>query len=286
MLKKFIIEMLEDFGKLSRFRIFLLCLLLVLALGNIDWATGYELSFAIFYLVPIALTAWFVGQESMCFIALTSTIVWLWADLISGHSYSNPLIPSWNASMRLLIFLVIGFSFVKIKSLWQSEKDLARTDYLTGVHNSRYFYELIDMELGRARRFKRPLALAYLDIDDFKKVNDTLSHQEGDRILAQVARTLHKHVRSTDVVARIGGDEFVILFSETSAEQVRVPVERMLEQLKALAQQGGSGISFSIGVVNVQDIPNSAAPIIRKADQLMYAAKEQGKNLVKYGTLS
>ena len=97
----------------------------------------------------------------------------------------------------------------------------SRSDPLTGVANSRVFLELLKREIARARRYKRPLTLAYLDLDNFKSVNDILGHAMGDKVLQTVVSTVNANIRVTDVVGRLGGDEFVLLLPETDMQGAR-----------------------------------------------------------------
>jgi diguanylate cyclase (GGDEF)-like protein len=103
----------------------------------------------------------------------------------------------------------------ELRSAMEREKEAARTDSLTGAMNSRAFGELATAELHRARRYERPFTIAYVDIDDFKAVNDRFGHSSGDTLLRLVAETMKHNSRAVDVIARVGGDEFVILFPET-----------------------------------------------------------------------
>lgn len=98
---------------------------------------------------------------------------------------------------------------------------MAREDFLTGVLNSRAFYEMAQVEMARAARQDSPLSLAYIDLDDFKEVNDTLGHSTGDRVLQAVAATIMEDIRLTDAVARLGGDEFAILLSGSDRKPLR-----------------------------------------------------------------
>jgi predicted signal transduction protein with EAL and GGDEF domain len=191
--------------------------LLVLFIGYIDYFTGYEISFSIFYVFPIVLIAWFAGRLYAVFISILSAAIWLSADLLSGHSYSHYTIPLWNSIMRLGFFLTFTYLLTTIKRLLEHKTDLSQKDSLTGVANGRYFTELANIEINRPVRFNHPLTIAYIDIDNFKQVNDVSGHSTGDRLLNSVAETIKKNIRSIDIVARLGGDEFSILMPEAGA---------------------------------------------------------------------
>jgi diguanylate cyclase (GGDEF)-like protein len=115
------------------------------------------------------------------------------------------------------MFLVVVVVLSSLRGAWEREKIHARTDSLTGVSNARAFFEVAAVELARARRYQRPFTIAYLDLDNFKQVNDRFGHEVGDDLLQIVARTLREGSRASDFVARMGGDEFVVLL-ETLGE--------------------------------------------------------------------
>jgi len=148
-------------------------------------------------------------------ISIASAITWLIADFTSGHIYSHSAIPYWNMSVRLGTFLIITFLLSTLKSALEHEKELARTDSLTGIANRRYFIELANMEINRACRYKHPFTIVHIDLDNLKAVNDRFGHSTGDTVLRLVVNTIQNNIRATDIVARLGGDEFVILLPET-----------------------------------------------------------------------
>ncbi len=272
---------LEYISKIPKTFITVFGVLFVVILGIVDHLTGYEISFSIFYLLPIAIISWFVGKLPGVTISVLSSITWLLADLTSGHIYSQFVIPLWNSIMRLGFFLVVTFSVSTIKKLLQKEKELARLDFLTGVANSRAFYELAGIEINKAIRTKRPFTFAYIDIDNFKQVNDTLGHSAGDKLLYSVAETIKLNVRSIDIVSRLGGDEFAILMPETEGKQAEIAVNRVQKYLLEIVQQNKWPVTFSIGVVTCYE-PCKMDELVKEADNLMYSAKENGKNSVKY----
>ena len=194
---------------------------LIGAIGLLDFVTGYELAFSLFYVIPISLATWLIGRRQGIIASLASAFVWLWADVAPGNFYSHLLIPIWNTLLRLSFFIIIALLLSALKNAMEREKELARTDYLTGAVISRAFFELVQMEIDRSQRYKHPFTIVYIDLDNFKTVNDQFGHLIGDQVLRTVVSHAKKHLRKTDVIARLGGDEFALLLPETSQESAR-----------------------------------------------------------------
>ncbi len=163
-----------------------------------------------------------------------------------------------------------------------NEKSLSRSDHLTHLANRRAFEESLDMECKRSRRYKRPITLVYMDLDDFKKVNDGRGHQTGDLVLAAVAEALRSNLRATDTVARLGGDEFAILLPETDAQTAPVIMKKLNAVLQRLVQGTNWPIGFSFGVVSFPTPLNSPEAMLDLADKLMYEAKHSGKGITLF----
>ncbi|MCX5905969.1 MAG: diguanylate cyclase, partial [Deltaproteobacteria bacterium] len=247
--------------------------------------TGPEIAFSIFYLLPVMLCAWFVDRRWAIFTSLASAVVWFIADVSCRESDLLSWVLYWNALVRFGFFVTTAHIVSSLKQSLISETNLARTDYLTGVTNLRYFYELAETELKRARRFNHPLTLAYLDIDNFKLVNDRLGHAAGNELLQRVAGTIRSHIRTIDILARVGGDEFVILFPQTGAGTAQSAIQRIQAKLGNLPQAYPWPITFSIGVFTCLTASDSVDAMVSQADRLMYAVKLAGKNSAKFEVL-
>jgi diguanylate cyclase (GGDEF)-like protein/putative nucleotidyltransferase with HDIG domain len=153
----------------------------------------------------------------------------------------------------------------------------ASTDPLTGLLNHRAFHERLRDELSRARRHDRPLALALLDIDHFKSINDSLGHERGDAVLAAVAAHLADSARAEDVLARLGGDEFAVLMPETTEHDALAAVERTRRAIAAIELEGGLTVSASAGVCGVEHALDADA-LVRLADGALYWSKAHGRD--------
>jgi diguanylate cyclase (GGDEF)-like protein len=163
-----------------------------------------------------------------------------------------------------------------------NHKALSRTDPLTAIHNRRAFYDLAEMELNKARRYQNPLSVLYVDIDNFKQVNDCLGHHTGDTLLRSAAKMIKRNIRAIDVIGRFGGDEFVILLAQTGAESVAPVARKLKEKLFNLMQENSWPVTFSIGAVTFENPPESVEQLIIAADRQMYNAKKNGKNRIHY----
>ncbi|MDQ3805871.1 MAG: GGDEF domain-containing protein, partial [Acidobacteriota bacterium] len=199
-------------------------LLLVILLGALDYLNGPDMSFHVFYAAPVLLAAWYVGRGAGRVMCAAAGLSWFAVAYATSDHFAHPLIAFWNAAAHLGFMLILARVASAFKSSLAHEREMARTDYLTGATNGRSFVELAAAEISRARRHGHPFSVAYMDVDNFKLVNDRLGHSAGDRLLKTVADTLKQDVRDIDVVARLGGDEFAVLLPETDAEAARTAV--------------------------------------------------------------
>lgn len=165
----------------------------------------------------------------------------------------------------------------------QELQELAITDNLTGLYNSRHFFEQLQVEISRAHRYRRALALILLDLDGFKRVNDTHGHIEGDRVLARFGQIVRSVLRESDSAYRYGGDEFIILLPEAGVNQGVIVGERIRAalELERFPTQSGKDILLtgSVGVTEYKSGEKVSA-LIGRADEAMYASKRQGHNRV------
>jgi len=158
----------------------------------------------------------------------------------------------------------------------------ATHDGLTKLTNYQRFQEILDEEMYRAKRYKMPLALLMVDLDHFKKINDTFGHLAGDYVLREVAELLQKSMRKSDTTARYGGEEFAILLPETPQEGAFILAERLRDKLASMTFNYGEQTIFatmSIGIAEYSPKTDSSnADLIKKADRALYRAKESGRN--------
>ena len=198
----------------------------------------------------------------------------LWLELI------YPLI----FSIAAFTLAYIGKYLVKSRDFEQQYK-LATTDGLTELYNHRYFQEQIRMQVEQAKRYNNNFSLIIIDIDFFKKFNDTFGHQSGDAVLRQVAQTLKKNVRATDIVCRYGGEEMSIILPNTIKEEAYTTAEKICSRVAGrkfkLVGDKETNVTISLGVSTYPFDGDTAQKIIEAADKKLYEAKNNGRNQVK-----
>ena len=257
---------------------------LIVVIGCIDFLIGYEIGLSVFYVVPIALITWFTSRWFGVAASFASALVWFSADVVSREPYLHPLILVWNTLIRFAFFVIITFLLSALRRATQRERELARFDYLTGAANPRFFYQLAQLEIDRLQRYRHPFTLAYIDLDNFKTVNDQLGHATGDQVLRTVVSSVKKNIRKTDSVARLGGDEFALLLPETNQEFACVVLSKIQEDILGEMRINNWPVTVSVGVLTCSVAPPSTDALVSMADDLMYSVKRDGKNGVKYST--
>ncbi len=275
----------RQLDRVHRTTVFSLAVLGVVVVGAADYATGYEISMAVFYLLPVALASWYCGRWPGCAISTMSCISWYCADIADGHPYSHPAIPAWNAVVRLGFFLITAMLVGLLRESYLNQRHLARTDGLTELFSRRVFEDRLGHDLALALRRKTELTLAYVDLDDFKSVNDTFGHAQGDQVLRATGRVLRESSRETDTVARLGGDEFALILPDTDERGARQVITHLFERLAKTFADESLDITCSIGVVTLRDPTMATEQAIAAADALMYEAKGGGKGRVLFRVL-
>jgi diguanylate cyclase (GGDEF)-like protein len=254
----------------------------VIILGIIDYFTGYEVSFSLFYLIPIFTVVWFTNGRMGLLLSSASALVWFIADYSAGLSYSHPSVYIWNTIIRMGFFSVVSILGSNLKKSYKLNQELARSDYVTGAVSIRYFYELAQIEISRFQRYHRSFALAYIDLDDFKSINDRLGHSVGDKVLRVVTNSIRQQIRPSDTLARLGGDEFALLMPETNEDAAKLVISRLHSSLANEMLKNGWMVTFSVGVVICNETPKSVDDIVKIADDTMYSVKSTSKNGVNY----
>jgi diguanylate cyclase len=261
------------------------------AVGYLDYRTGPNVSMAILYVILVLAAAWWLGRGPALLAGLTAGAAWFEAEFFGRAEPRADLI--WNAATRLVMLVAMAAMVVRIRSdrlrlfevnerlatLLSGAEHLARTDALTGLPNRRAFLERLADELARARRSESPVCVAYLDVDNFKRLNDQSGHLAGDEYLRAVAQTIRSTVRANDVSARLGGDEFAVLFTDARREAVEALAHRLLAQLQTLGSQHPDlELGASVGMAWFDKPPAGPEELLQRADHAMYEAKTAGKH--------
>jgi diguanylate cyclase (GGDEF)-like protein len=275
-------EIVTRLEKLSKISWVIIGFLLIFVIGLIDYLTGFELAFSFFYVLPISLVAWFADRRIGLIASFVSAIIWFLADIYSGQIYSQPVIYYWNTAIRLAFFIIVTLLLTGLKKALEHEKNLSRSDSLTGAISSNYFYDLLQIEIDRSQRYQHPYTVAYFDLDNFKAVNDQFGHSEGDRVLCTIVNLTREKLRKTDIIARLGGDEFVILFPETDPSTAQMAISKIHQSLLTEMKKNNWPVTFSIGVITFLVSPGTTNELIKKTDSLMYSVKNNGKNSISY----
>jgi diguanylate cyclase (GGDEF)-like protein len=257
-------------------------LLLVALVGYLDYVTGFEVSISFLYLVPISLVTWYVNSRAGYLVTFISTSTWILSNWAAGETYTREIFRYWNASTRLVVFILVIWLLQEFKRALAHERMLSQTDHLTGIANNREFYRQIQAELRRASRAKRPISLAYIDLDGFKPVNDRLGHRSGDALLRTVAKIFQSTIRRTDTAARLGGDEFAILLPNTGQAGAQCIMQRLQTAFLKRMEGAQTNVTLSAGVITFTHLPDSVDEMIHQADALMYKAKAGGKNEILF----
>jgi len=271
-----------------------------------------ELSWAVFIQQPYEAVYWslgrmrrlsiFVGALSLCFAVLLAFLISRYITRsIAKLTHGVRQVANRNFTFKVDIHSKneigeLADTFNQMvdqlnshrKDLEEKQKELellARTDALTGLNNHRHFMDQLSREIKQAARNNSPLSVMILDLDDFKRVNDTYGHLIGDRVLSTLAELIKKHVRSTDIAARYGGDEFCVALPNTTAPGARVLAKKLCEEIAEVVFSADGEAVFhitcSIGLAQFhRDMKNSLV-ILKFADQALYKAKSAGRNIVK-----
>lgn len=253
---------------------------LVLALFVFSIYFSKAIFLELFYIFPITMASWYGSKKSGLILAMVSTLLLLFLralnegfDIFVLLNYSLPC----AISFSFLAILITNFRIVH-----RIEIAAADTDSLTNINNSRSFYVELANELVRSSRYSHVFSLAYLDIDNFKRVNDARGHGEGDNLLIEVANSLTESLRKTDIIARIGGDEFACLLPETGQEEAKAAFLKASELLESRMSKSSWPVTFSVGLVTFETIPVDIKEVMKVADELMYSVKNSIKDNISY----
>ncbi len=247
-----------------------------------DYLTSYELSLSSLYVLVMLAVSWFCGVWWGSLFACLAVFARMQIGLALGHNFSEAVYFYISNGNRLFAYLVITSLASKLRTLYERANSAARVDYLTGLANRMGFHERVAVELARHRRTRGIFAVAYIDCDHFKVINDGLGHSEGDRVLQIVGGALKSNLRATDIVARLGGDEFAVVFPQTGEIEALGAIKKLKQTLDSAMTKHDWPITFSIGIGIYPSVPENVDHVISFSDKLMYRVKALGKNKVMH----
>jgi diguanylate cyclase (GGDEF)-like protein len=246
----------------------------LILISGLDYVTGLDYSFSLFYYLIVAGAALVLGRWLGFGVAVVTVVLWTGVSLANGVHYHQVWGLVWAVATRLATLVLLIVLVRTLQDLALELGHLAQRDPLTHALNRRTFDELLDREIRTARRYGRPLTLAYFDVDDFKKINDRNGHAQGDRVLRSVASSIQERIRPEDVLARMGGDEFVLLLPDLGYEAAGAALGRIFDGLTA----GLPGHpTLSIGALTFDHPPEDPLDLVHQVDRLLYEVKRSGK---------
>lgn len=250
----------------------------VFLIGYLHYFVGPLFEFHLFFFIPIIIASWFISQFFSYLILMLVIALWTLGDylIIKGTTNLFPFV--FNAIMHALIIIYLNYLLGYIRQLLIKESQLAREDSLTKIPNRRGFYEYGETAFSTANRLQLPITSIFIDLDEFKSINDTYGHKIGDQVLYETAQTIKESIRKTDVVGRLGGDEFCIILLNVGSKQAKDFSESLRNKLNEKLGHHGWKPTFSMGVVSYESTPVSFQDLIQRADSLMYQVKKNGRN--------
>lgn len=251
---------------------------LVSAIATLDWATGTAISVGLLHALAIITVTWLGSRRNGLLVSGLAAAETLAAAVWADGALTLPALL--NSGTRFGVLVVVTILVATLRDALVEQRQLATVDALTGSLNRRAFGLVAERERLRAGRNGSAITVAYFDLDDFKTINDEQGHATGDRLLRVFAASVRAGIRSTDVLGRTGGDEFVLLLPETDAREAVVVVDRVRRILAELCKSEGTTLTASTGIATYRFPPSTIEAMIAGADELMYQAKTRGGDSV------
>ena len=267
-----------EIGRRSRVFVSLFTLVLIGMAMGARFLIPPRFSVAFIFLLPISFATWFLSWRVGSAVAFAGAAFLFYFDL--KFTSIGAAGAYWNGFINLTVAGTFIYIFAELRALYLRQIELSRRDPLTGLLNRRAFMEMISIETHRMARHRRPLTLAYVDVDNFKEINDRYGHIAGDQFLKRIGQQMAARLRVTDSLARAGGDEFAILLPETDQTAARRVLGEIHNVLRFPAGRTMAA-TVSMGAVTFTSAA-SVEVMIQMADEAMYAIKRNGKNNVEY----
>jgi diguanylate cyclase (GGDEF)-like protein len=259
----------ERLTGLSRKWRVLATLILVVTIGALDLLPGARVSLTPLYVLPVAFAGWYLSRAIALAIASGAAMLPLLGVLVPPVLPPQPLL---DTVVRLVSFSILVVGAAMLRGAF----DHARSDELTGIAGEPAFAYSVAAELQRARRYGRALTVAYIDIDSFKSLNEQVGRYAGDAVLRSTARALRRMLRKSDVVARVGDDEFAILFPEAGFGAAQGAIEKIRVHLPGALERGSHTLKFCIGAASFATAPETVDALLGAAQRQLREAKHKG----------
>lgn len=271
------------FAKLPKPLLLIFIVICIASLFIFDYYLDRRISLILFYIFPVYLSTWYFGKYYGLAISFICSTGWLIADILPIKGCNAiPFITFWNFAANTGIFVVATFTIDKLNSSRRNAKELTRTDPVTKAANRKNLLEAIEYELKRMNRYKRPFTIAYIGLDDFRQLCQSMGRTAGNNLLKDFVSTLVSNIRSSDLVARATRDEFAVLLPETNEDQAQAVIRKLFASLENMLHDKKSGVSFGVGVVTFIRAPATVTDILHKVIYMMHAAKRDGKNSMRF----
>lgn len=255
---------------------------LTLAVATLRVSLEAHLGVSLVLLVPIMLVAWYVNATWALTLVGLVVLSWHVADRVE----LTESVPLWvvnvNSGVRATVFSLVVLLTAALRTAYRRQHVLATRDALTGLVNRRQFMTTAEAERRRARRYGHAITLGFLDLDDFKAVNDRYGHEAGDQVLRVVGMYLMRRLRNVDTVARLGGDEFVVLLPQTGPQAGATTIAEVQSGAVSELRAQGFDVGLSAGVATFVEPPDSVDEMLDTADRLMYEAKRADKGALRH----
>ncbi|HSC63625.1 MAG TPA: GGDEF domain-containing protein [Caldimonas sp.] len=264
---------LDRFAAISRPRAAVAVVALLMIVGAVDAVTGEEVRVLALYFLPLLLAGWSLGATGAALASVLATLVWVSVLVVTGTRFHAPYVWVMNALTEGLGFLMVSILVARLRRALDLEATLSRTDQLTGLFNRRAMVELVTREIAVAKRQSRGASIFAIDLNEFKSANDRFGHPRGDELLRECARLMRDCLRTSDTIARVGGDEFVVFLPETSAQQASLLADRLRVAVDETPLFKSAGVTLSLGIYTEAPVTSDIETMLRASDTVMYEAK-------------
>lgn len=237
-------------------------------------ATDAEFAFASAIILPVVAVAWFVNKRQGLAYSVLAAIVWVVADFQAGKQFSADWVPWVNGLTRFGVYALVAYLTSSLHEVLIHECELARHDPLSGLLNRRAFFEVGNSETVRAKRYGHALGIVFLDLDDFKALNDARGHEVGDMAIKAVSGALQQILRASDSAGRLGGDEFAVVLPEINFQASNDAGHKIAHAINA-ALKGFHPVSVSIGIAWFERVLDDFPTMLATADGVMYEVKKE-----------